>query len=364
MTTGENSEPTLLVTGAAGFIGSAVSRRLLAEGARVVGLDSFDPYYDRAIKARRLERLRTAARRGPGRWTFLEADIREPWPDSRLAGVDAVLHLAARPGVRASFETPEETRSINVEGTGAVVRALRRAARDGRPRRLVFASSSSVYGEGAADSQSEVDALGTAASPYAESKQLAESLIRTELAGDTGIDAVIARLFTVYGPEQRPDMAISRFVRAALSGAPISLRGDAERDFTWIEDTARGLIAASRAALDDASADELDPGGRTLTVNLGTGRSLTMSRLIAHIQEVSGRPLEVQREPAARGDLRRTRAATERATRRLGWRAEVDIVTGLRRCVEALRDELARDNQEGERDRDAERDSLSSRRAD
>jgi len=224
----------LLVTGAAGFIGSHVSEALLARGDEVVGVDNFDAFYPRAVKERNLDGLR----RTKG-FRFVEADIvRDALP---LEGVSVVLHLAARPGVRPSLEDPASYGDTNVTGTVRVFEAARRAGL----RRIVFGSSSSVYGDATPAPFAEDAPAVWPISPYAASKRAGE-LMAHAFAHLYGMQIACLRFFTVYGPRQRPDLAIHRFTHLIAGGQPIRMHGDgsSERDYTYITDCVDGILAA------------------------------------------------------------------------------------------------------------------------
>ena len=227
----------VLVTGAAGFIGSHVAEALVARGDTVVGLDNFDPFYPRAVKEANLAALRA----GP-RFTFVEGDIRD------AAGVRALLdagtvvvHLAARAGVRPSIEQPAEYVSINVDGTTAMLEAARAAGARG----FVFGGSSSVYGDTAPVPFREDFAAVEPISPYAATKRAGELLCAT-YAHLFGLRVLSLRFFTVYGPRQRPDLAIHRFTRLLAAGEAVQRYGDGstERDYTYVDDIVQGVLAA------------------------------------------------------------------------------------------------------------------------
>lgn len=307
------------VTGGAGFIGSHVAERLLARGEEVTLLDNFDPYYDPAIKrATAASLVKQGAR-------LEEVDLRDR--DSlggALEGVERVVHLAARPGVRASIEDPATTMEINLNGTLNLLEAMR--ARPGL-RHLVFASSSSVYGGDATAPFREDQPASRPLSPYAASKRACEHLAASyvELFGFriTGL-----RFFTVYGPRGRPDMAIGKFVALALSGAPVPLYGDGSvvRDFTYVDDIVDGIVAALDRPCPDFE-----------VLNIGGGCTATMRELIDLIGGALGTPLEVERHPAAAGDMPLTHADLTRVADRLGFASRVSLAEGLRRTVDWAR---------------------------
>ena len=304
----------VLVTGAAGFIGSHVCEALVARGDDVVGVDNFDPYYPRAVKEANLAALRA----GP-RFRLVEADVaRDALP---LGEVRAVLHLAAKPGVRPSLEDPAAYLEANVVGTGRVLEAARRAG----VTAVVLASSSSVYGETTPAPFAE-DAPATAPiSPYAASKRAAE-LVAHAFAHLYGMRIACLRYFTVYGPRQRPDLAIHRFTAAIARGETVAMYGDgsSERDYTYITDAVAGTVAALDWVV---RAPE-----RTWTAfNIGGGTRVRLDRLLQLIAEVLGREARIERRSDQPGDVPLTAADLRRAARELGYRPRVDIEDGIRR---------------------------------
>ncbi len=308
--------PRLLVTGAAGFIGSHVCEALVGRGHEVIGIDNFDPFYARAVKERNLESLRQV----PG-FRLVEADItRDPLP---LDGVTAVLHLAAKPGVRPSLENPAAYTEANVTGTARVLDAARRAG----VGRFVFGSSSSVYGDDTPAPFAEDASAVTPISPYAASKRAAE-LLAHAFAHLYGMRVVCLRFFTVYGSRQRPDLAIYRFTDCVARGLPVRMHGDgsSERDYTYISDAVDGVLAAlewtSRAR-----------AGVWAALNIGGGARVRLDRLIHLIGEAVGREVQVERHPDQPGDVRLTAADMRRAERELGYRPRVGIEAGIRQFV-------------------------------
>jgi UDP-glucuronate 4-epimerase len=311
----------VLVTGAAGFIGSHVCEALVARGDDVVGVDNFDAFYSRAVKERNLEGLRTMPR-----FRFLEADIvRQPLP---LDGVSVVLHLAARPGVRPSLEDPAAYSETNVTGTVRVLEAARRAG----IRRVVFGSSSSVYGDATPAPFSEEGAAAWPISPYAASKRAGE-LMAHAFAHLYGMQIASLRFFTVYGPRQRPDLAIHRFTDLIARGQPVRMYGDgsSERDYTYITDCVDGVLAAVEWTARPRSQSE--GGGVAEAINIGGGARVRLDRLIEVIARTLGREARVERHPEQPGDVRLTDADLRRAERELGFRPKVGIEAGIRQFV-------------------------------
>lgn len=309
----------ILVTGAAGFIGSHLCEALVSAGHEVHGFDNFDPFYPRAVKEGNL-----AALRKQPRFRFTEGDIvSDPLP---TAGVEAIVHLAARPGVQPSLDDPVGYMDANVTGTA---RLLDHARRDGITR-FVFGSSSSVYGESTPAPFAEDAVADGPISPYAASKRSGELVSRvfTHLYG-TRIACL--RFFTVYGPRQRPDLAVHRFTARIMSGQPIVMRGDGSsaRDYTYVSDIVDGIMAALEWTADGARA-----GGEPWRVfNLGGGERVRLDRLIALIGAAAGRDPVIQRGADQPGDVPLTAADLSRSERELGYRPKVGIEEGIRRFV-------------------------------
>jgi UDP-glucose 4-epimerase len=303
-----------LVTGVAGFIGSTLAESLTADGADVVGLDCFTDYYGREIKE---HNLRTLLSRPAFR--FVEGALQTTPLEPLLDGVTHVFHLAAQAGVRGSWGDDFRTyTSHNVDSTQRLLEALRTHSVE----KLVYASSSSVYGDVATIPMRE-DAFVQPVSPYGVTKLAAEHLCHLYHV-NYGIPTVALRYFTVYGPRQRPDMAFHRFARAALTGTPIQLFGDGgqTRDFTYVDD----IVSATRAAGDRGRA------GRVY--NIGGGSRVSMSEVIATIERITRRRLDIRRQPAEKGDMRDTFADTANARGDLGFRPAWTLEAGLERECE------------------------------
>jgi nucleoside-diphosphate-sugar epimerase len=299
-----------LVTGGAGFIGSHLSEQLLAQGAEVVAIDSFTEYYPRAIKERNLEGLRARHH-----YSFVEGDLTTVDLQRLLDGVTHVFHLAAQAGVRKSGGrdfAPYTT--LNVDAT----QRLLEACVDRKIDRLVYASSSSVYGDGVALPMRE-DATVQPVSPYGVTKLAAEHLCHLYFV-NYGVPTVSLRYFTVYGPRQRPDMAFYRFFGAVLEGRPVTQYGDGlqTRDFTFVADAAS---ATATAAVRGA------PGG---VYNIGGGSRVSLRDVFDMIARVSGRRVTIDHQPSQKGDMRDTYADTTRARADLAFAPSVDLEQGLR----------------------------------
>ncbi|HBK78636.1 MAG TPA: UDP-glucose 4-epimerase [Nitrospinae bacterium] len=301
--------PRYLVTGAAGFIGSHLCERLVGEGARVLGVDRFSPYYGRDEKEANLETLR-----GAEGFEFREMDLcRDPVEDL-VSDVDGVFHLAAQAGVRASWG---KAFSVYLDDNTLAIQRLLEACRDRPLRAFVYASSSSVYGE-TPEGPVREDAVLRPVSPYGVSKLSGEHLCHL-YHRNFGIHTVTLRYFTVYGPRQRPDMAFRRFLTAGIEGKPISVYGDGEqsRDFTFSADAVEGTRLA------------MMKGEAGAVYNLGGGHRATVNEVIGLMGEIQGTPLEVNYESDQMGDVRHTWADTSLARGALGFRPQMDLREGL-----------------------------------
>ena len=312
----------LLITGGAGFIGSHLADRRLARGDRVVVLDDFNDFYDPERKRRNV-----AAHAGHARYRLVEGDIRDRALVLRLFAeepFDAVLHLAARAGVRPSLREPVLYEEVNCIGT---LHLLEAAAAQGGPR-FVFASSSSVYGISSRLPFSEEDPVDRPISPYATTKRAGELHV-FNAHHLNGLSAVCLRFFTVYGPRQRPEMAIAKFIRCLETNAPIPVYGDgsSSRDYTYIDDVVDGV----EAALALSSGFEI--------VNLGGAKPVTLSELIEALEQATGRRARVDCQAEQPGDVPVTFASVEKAERLLHFRARVPLAEGLRRSVAWYRQE-------------------------
>jgi nucleoside-diphosphate-sugar epimerase len=300
----------VLVTGAAGFIGSHVAERCLGAGHRVTAVDSFHPYYDRATKERNVAGVR--AHRDA---RFLELDLaRDPLAPA-LEGVDAVVHLAAQPGVRGSWGAQFGSYlDANVLATQRLLEASRALPLSA----FVYGSSASVYGDGVVDAVAE-DVLPAPHSPYGVTKLAGEHLAML-YGKNHGTPVVSLRYFSVYGPRERPDKAIQRFLLAARSGGSIRVLGDGSqrRDFTYVGD----VVDATMAAL------ARPPVGRV--VNVARGHTVTLAEVVAVIRRVTGARLPEERAPAEAGDVRTTSADIRLARALLGYDPRTDLEAGVR----------------------------------
>lgn len=307
---------TILVTGAAGFIGSTLSHALLDRSDAVVGFDNFHPYYDPALKRENVTELR--ARKG---FEFHEGDLRDASFLERLfAGkrIDAVVHLAAMAGVRPSIQDPLLYADVNLTGTMLLVEAMRRAD----VKRLIFGSSSSVYGGSKEVPFRESQIADRPVSPYAATKRAGEILCHT-YHHLHGFDVACLRFFTVYGPKQRPEMAIHQFTAKIRRGERIPFFGDgtSQRDYTYVDDIVSGIVAA----IDRAKGFEI--------YNLGGSNTIALSDLVSHIEERVGRKAILEPLPDQPGDVPITFADVSKARTELGWKPRISIEEGLDRFV-------------------------------
>lgn len=299
----------VVVTGAAGFIGSHLTEKLLAGGDDVVGIDCLTDYYDRARKETNLE-----PSRGHARFSFEELDLVDDNLSAALDGASVVYHLAGQPGVRPSWGSQfDQYVRDNIIATQRLLECLK-----GSPiKRLVFAGSSSVYGDAEMFPTKE-SALPRPVSPYGVTKLAAEHLTRL-YTRNFDIPVVAVRYFTVYGPRQRPDMAFARFMQALSDGQEIEVYGDGEqtREFTFVSDAVEGTIKAAGA----------DVIGQVF--NIGGGSRVTVNQVLATLEEISGMKVRRQNLPAAPGDPRHTGASINLARERLGWEPRVSLREGL-----------------------------------
>ena len=315
--------PPVLVTGGAGFIGSHLVAALLGGGREVVVLDDFDDFYDPALKRRNV-----AALAGPG-LRVVEGDIRDTALVDRVFSDErfhSVIHLAARAGVRPSIEQAALYTSVNLDGTTCLLEAARRHGVE----RFVFGSSSSVYGNNPKVPFAEDDPVDHPISPYAATKKAGELLCYTHHHLH-GLHVACLRFFTVYGPRQRPEMAIHKFTRLLWQGREVEQYGDgtSARDYTFVSDIVDGILRAW----------ERCRGYRVY--NLGGSRTVTLSDLLAKIAERLEVPARVRAMPAQPGDVERTWADVSRARQELGWEPRVDLDSGLDLFVEWFRREGA-----------------------
>jgi UDP-glucuronate 4-epimerase len=327
----------LLVTGAAGFIGYHLCRRLLAQGDRVVGIDNLNPYYDVSLKQARLDRLQGT----PG-FRFEKLDVADrAGMAAFFAGhpFDAVVHLAAQAGVRHSIADPLAYVDANLTGFGHVLEGCRR----GKVGHLVFASSSSVYGAKHRTPFSEHDPVDHPLSFYAATKR-ADELMAHVYSHLHGLPATGLRFFTVYGPWGRPDMAYFSFTAKILAGAPLQVfnGGDMERDFTYIDDIVEGVARVIRKPpAGGAHATPTSPAVSTAPYriyNIGNNRPVKLTRFIEILEACLGRKAKLELLPMQPGDVVRTCADVTDLQRAVGFRPDTPVETGLARFVEWYRE--------------------------
>ncbi len=305
----------LLITGGAGFIGSHVGRRLSSEGHRIIILDDFNDYYDPSIKRANVARHLPDA-------TVIEGDIRDKAAVERslAGGIDAIIHLAARAGVRPSIGDPELYISTNIQGTFNLLEGARLHG----VRHFVFGSSSSVYGVNEKVPFAEDDLIQSTISPYAMTKLAGEQMC-SNFSHLYGIRCTCLRFFTVYGPGQRPDLAIHKFTDLIHRGEPIEMYGDGttERDYTYIDDIVDGVCAALH--YEDKPFD---------IFNLGESETTTLKSLISEIGGALGKEPVIRQLPDQPGDVPRTYADISKARGILGYRPRTKIPEGIPKFVE------------------------------
>jgi UDP-glucuronate 4-epimerase len=313
---------SILITGGAGFIGSHLVDRLLSEGGwQVSVVDDFNDFYDPAIK-----RANVGRHEKNSNYRLFEADIRKQSTLKQIFAENAfscIVHLAARAGVRPSLSQPLLYAETNINGTINLLEL----AREHGIKQFVFGSSSSVYGLNASVPFSEDDPIRQPISPYAATKAAGELICHT-YAHLYGIRCVCLRFFTVYGPRQRPDLAIHKFARLISEGKPIPVFGDGttRRDYTFIDD----IIAGVRAAIDYSDSDYE-------VINLGESRTVELRELISLLEQEMGATAKIDRQPLQPGDVPQTFADVTKARRLLGYNPQTQIETGLRRFVEWFR---------------------------
>src|SRR5688572_17987250 len=310
----------ILVTGGAGFIGSHLVDSLLAEGVEVTVLDNFDSFYDRQVKERNIREHRNHER-----YRLIDGDLRdaESLNEQLTARFDVIVHLAAMAGVRPSIERPLTYQDVNVTGTQNLLEIARRQ----KIPHFVFASSSSVYGVNPRVPWSEDDYVLQPISPYASTK------VSGELLGHVyshlfGFRFIALRFFTVYGPRQRPDLAIHKFAKLITSGKSIPVFGDGStrRDYTYVDDIVagiRGAIAYDRS--------------RYEVINLGNDRTITLTEMIVELERALGVTARIDRQPEQPGDVPQTWASVDKAAALLGYQPKTQFSTGIDRFCAWLR---------------------------
>jgi UDP-glucuronate 4-epimerase len=311
----------ILITGAAGFIGSNLADRLLKNGFQVLGIDNFDPFYDRTIKENNI----ADARKNPD-YQFREGDIRDKnFTENCFSDFkpDIVLHLAAKAGVRPSLTDPDLYFNVNVMGTLNVLETMKKCG----IKKMIFASSSSVYGNNKKVPFSENDNVDFPISPYAASKKAGELLCHT-FHHLYNLDIYCLRFFTVYGPRQRPDLAIHKFVKAILNKGVIYLYGDGttSRDYTHIDDIIKGVMGAMKKV------KGFD------VFNLGEAKPVSLIDLVRLLEKSSGRKSHLKYLPMQEGDVIRTYADIAKARADLGYNPKIDIESGIKNYINWYRE--------------------------
>lgn len=325
--------PTVLLTGAAGFIGSHVAQALLARGDRVIALDNFDDVYPRALKERNLDEVRAARPRESEKGLIVvEGDANDAPLVSQLLSTHkphGVIHLGARGGVRPSIEQPALYCRVNIEATTTMLECARRCP---SVTRFVLASSSSVYGNLSKAPFSETDDVSFPISPYAATKRSCE-LMGATFAHLYGMPTACLRFFTVYGPRQRPSLAISMFTERVAKGQPIPVFGDGStlRDYTYIDDIVAGVLASY----------ERIPQHKYRVWNLGNSEPVSLKIMIETVERAVGKKAIIDRQPAQPGDVERTFADLTRSKAELGYSPRTSFEDGVRRQWEWMRGYLA-----------------------
>ena len=305
-----------LITGGAGFIGSHLSERLVSEGYHLTVIDNFDPYYDKQIKERNLNGFINHPN-----VRFVECDIRD-WDKMEaelIAPYDVIVHIAAKAGVRPSIKAPRAYQEVNVNGT----QNMMELAKICKTKQFVFASSSSVYGVNPNMPWNEEDHVLRPISPYASSK-ISGELLGHVYSKLNDMRFIALRFFTVYGPRQRPDLAIHKFIKKISNNEPIPVYGDGstERDYTFVKDIINGV----RAAMDyDKSMFEI--------INIGNHQTISLSDMIGTIEEVLGKKAIIDRQPEQPGDVRKTYADITKAKDLLNYEPQTKFIDGIREFV-------------------------------
>ncbi|MBS0235943.1 MAG: GDP-mannose 4,6-dehydratase [Proteobacteria bacterium] len=312
---------TVLITGAAGFIGFHTSLALIEQGLDVIGIDNFDPYYDVNLKKARFKHIQSLPAKSKVQlfdMSIMDAELPELCRNNE---VKQVIHMAALPGVRGSIARPLEYLKINIDGHGYILELCRH---NPQIERLIYASSSSVYGHQPQEKiLQEEDVNNNPASLYAASK-LSDELLTTAYANLFDLHAIGLRFFTVYGPWGRPDMATWKFIESIMAGKPIRLfnNGNMRRDFTFVEDIVSGIVGAMQQR-----------GSGHTVYNLGGGNSINLSDFVAVIEKALGKKAMLEKVAMQSGDVMFTHADISKARRDLGFEARTDIVQGIAKTV-------------------------------
>ena len=314
-----------LVTGGAGFIGSHLSERLLREGNEVVIIDNFNSYYNPEIKRNNIKEVEKTANANNNNCTVVEGDIRnaEDLEKAFHNGIDVVVHLAAMAGVRPSIENERLYWDVNIMGTQNIFEKCR----EHNVKKVVFASSSSVYGNNPTVPFKVTDKVDNPISPYAATKKAGELMCHTQ-HHLYDVNVACLRFFTVFGPRQRPDLAINKFTRMILNDEAIPVYGDGttSRDYTYVDDIVQGIIGA----INWVNTKEKKFG----VFNLGGDEPVTLTRMIETIEKVLGKTAKIDRLPMQPGDVNRTCADISLSTKELSYKPETTFEEGIRKFVE------------------------------
>lgn len=322
----------ILITGGAGFIGSSLAEKLLELGNKIIVIDNFNDNYDPEIKKRNIQDVKESiAKLGMDKNELIlyREDIRDKEAAARAFRafkIDRVIHLAAIPGVRASVENPERTLDVNINGTLNILECCRKYG----IKKLIFASSSSVYGNNTKVPFEERDMADNPISPYAVSKKAGELLCHT-YHHLCGMNVVCLRFFTVYGPRQRPDLAIHKFAKLIMEGKPIPYfgSGTAARDYTHIEDIVEGIVKASEFLDTERKAYEI--------INLGSAKPVSLKEMVEVLEEAIGISVEFNMLSVQPGDVEKTFANINKAKVMLGYSPSKNLREGIKTFVEWLR---------------------------
>ena len=306
----------ILITGAAGFIGSTTAEQLIKEGHQVIGVDNFDPYYDCKIKENNIKALQKSSL-----FSLYELDILDYEKFEKVFKenkIDYVLHLAAKAGVRPSIEDPIGYQNVNNLGTNNLYELCRKYG----VKKLVLASSSSVYGNNKVVPFKETDVVDYAISPYAASKKANEVLAHV-YHSLFDMDIILLRFFTVYGPRQRPDLAINKFTRLILNNEPIPLYGDGttSRDYTYIDDIVSGILLSFKYLKEHQNVYEI--------INLGSNNPISLIEMVQTIEKVLNKNAIINRLPMQPGDVDITYADISKAKKLLGYNPSITFKEGI-----------------------------------
>jgi nucleoside-diphosphate-sugar epimerase len=315
----------ILVTGAAGFISSHLIERLMKDGHEVVGIDNFDPFYKKELKISNLERLE---RLGRSKFSFIEMDLTNAKRYESIPKVDIVIHIAAKAGVRPSIEAPNDYVQTNIVGTQNLLDWMVKKG----VKKLLFASSSSIYGNNINVPFKETDIVDFPISPYAYSKKSNELQIHT-FHKLYDIDAICMRFFTVFGPRQRPDLAIRKFVTKILNDEPIEMFGDGStgRDYTFVSDTVEGILQSLNYVQNNSNVYEV--------INLGNSKPVKLNEMIDVIYEITGKEKNIVQKPMQPGDVDLTYADISKASNLIGYQPQISFKQGVEIFVEWLKSE-------------------------